>query len=68
MKESLNVWGIEEYKSEGVGCPIIPANLPFYKKVVLFFFRFGICPICITMSLGYSLTKLGKKVIGVFGQ
>jgi hypothetical protein len=57
MKESINVWGIKEYEGDGVSCPIIPTNLPFHKKVVLFFFRFGVCPLCITMSLAYSIAK-----------
>jgi len=62
MKESINVWGIEEYEGDGVSCPIIPANLSFYKKFVLFFFRFGICPACITMSLSYNFLKSWKKI------
>jgi hypothetical protein len=37
MKESINVWGIKEYEGDGASCPVIPANLPFHKKVVLFF-------------------------------
>lgn len=59
----MNVWGIQEYKGDGVSCPIIPANLPLYKKIVLFFFRFGICPMCITLSLGYSIMHGGKKLV-----
>ena len=62
MKESINVWGIEEYEGDGMSCPIVPANLPFHKKFVLFFFRFGICPACITMSLSYNLVKSWKKI------
>ena len=59
MKESLNIWGIKE--SEGESCPIIPAHLPWYKKVALLFFRFGVCPACITMSLAYSIGSLFKR-------
>lgn len=62
MKESINVWGIKEYEGDEISCPITPANLPLYKKVVLFFFRFGICPACVTMSMGYNILKFGKKV------
>ncbi len=65
MKESVNVWGIKEFEGDGLSCPITPANLPFHKKVVLFFFRFGICPACVTMSLGYNLMKLVKRVFRV---
>jgi hypothetical protein len=63
MEESINVWGINEFEGDGISCPIIPANLPFYKKMVLFFFRFGICPMCITMSLGYSILKPFKALM-----
>lgn len=62
MKESVNVWGIQEYIGDGTTCPIIPANLPAYKKFVLFFFRFGICPACVTMSLGYNARKAWRKL------
>jgi hypothetical protein len=62
MKESLNVWGIKEYEGDGVSCPIIPAHLPFHKKLVLFFFRFGVCPICVTMSLAYSIARPFKRM------
>lgn len=58
MKQSLNVWGIKEYEGDGVSCPISPANLPWYKKLALTFFRFGICPMCITMSLVYKVGQL----------
>lgn len=61
MKQSLNIWGIKEFEGNGMSCPVIPARLPFYKKLVLFFFRFGICPLCITMSLVYTIRKLLKK-------
>lgn len=66
MEESINVWGIKEYEGDGVSCPIILANLPFHKKVMLFFFRFGVCPICITMSLGYNLLKPFKRIVVKF--
>ena len=62
MKESVNVWGIKEYEGDGKSCAITPANLPLHKKFVLFFFRFGICPACVTMSLGYSVKKAFKKM------
>jgi hypothetical protein len=64
MKESMNIWGIEEYEGDGMSCPIMPANLPAYKKFFLFFFRFGICPLCVTMSLGYSLAQFGRQLLG----
>jgi hypothetical protein len=65
MKESINIWGIHEYEGDGITCPIVPVNLPWYKKVVLSFFRFGICPMCVTMSLTYKVAQvLGlKKVV-----
>ncbi len=65
MKTTLNIWGIEEYEGDGESCPITPVNLPFYKKFVLFFFRFGVCPLCVTMSLGYSLMRFAKKVANI---
>ena len=62
MKQSINVWGIQEYEGDGQSCPIIPKNLPFYKKLALFFFRFGVCPMCITMSLTYNIGKFFKNL------
>ncbi|MBX9784233.1 MAG: hypothetical protein K2X48_13165 [Chitinophagaceae bacterium] len=62
MKESINVWGIQEFEGDGESCPIIPVNLPWYKKVALTFFRFGVCPACVTMSLSYSIGKFLKKL------
>lgn len=65
MKKAENVWGIKEYEGDGKNCPIIPKNLPWYKKLFLTFFRFGICPICITSSLLYS----GKRaILRLFGK
>ncbi|MFP5041062.1 hypothetical protein [Parasediminibacterium sp. JCM 36343] len=64
MKESVNIWGINEYKGDGISCSIIPVNLPWYKKVALTFFRFGVCPMCVTMSLTYSIDKLFRKLLG----
>ena len=58
--ESINVWGIKEYEGDGASCPIIPTNLPWYKKIVLTFFRFGVCPMCVTMSLTYKVAQLLK--------
>ena len=66
MKESINVWGINEYEGDGMSCPITPANLPFHKKFVLFFFRFGICPACVTASLGYNVLKTVRSVAARF--
>ena len=61
MTEPINVWGIKEFTGDGRSCPIVPVNLPVYKKVVLFFFRFGICPACVTMSLAYNVSKIFKR-------
>jgi hypothetical protein len=66
MKESINIWGIKEFEGDGISCPTTPANLPFHKKIVLFFFRFGVCPMCITMSLGYTIRKPFKRMIMSF--
>ena len=57
MKSSFNIWGIKETQGDGRSCPIIPAQLPWYKKLLLTFFRFGVCPLCVTMSLSYSIGK-----------
>ena len=58
----MNIWNIQEYEGDGVSCPITPTELPFYKKAGLFFFRFGICPLCVTTSVGYSLLRLIRPV------
>ncbi|MET3877336.1 hypothetical protein [Chitinophaga sp. OAE865] len=59
MKTALNIRG---YKGNGKGCPVIPAHLPWYKKVVLTFFRFGVCPLCITMSVAYSIGRIFRRM------
>jgi hypothetical protein len=64
MKASINIWGIQEFDENGISCPIIPANQPWYKKVTLTFFRFGVCPLCVTMSLAYSIGKFFRKLLG----
>jgi len=61
MKVKSNVWGIKEYEGDGLTCPIVPANIPWYKKIMLTEFRFGICPMCITVSLTYSIGALFRK-------
>ncbi|ADB39265.1 hypothetical protein [Spirosoma linguale] len=58
----MNIWNIQEYEGDGVSCPITPVNLPFHKKVGLFFFRFGICPLCVTTSIGYSTVRLIRQI------
>ncbi len=57
MKESINIWGIQEFEGDGISCPIVPVNLPWHKKVILTFFRFGICPMCIVSGIVYSTGK-----------
>ncbi len=52
-----NFWNIQEYTGDGVSCPLTPVSLPRYKKVGLFFFRFGICPLCVASSVAYSLYR-----------
>jgi hypothetical protein len=64
MKESINIWGIKEYEGDGESCPITPVNLPLHKKIILFFFRFGICPMCVTMSILYNLKKYFQTITG----
>jgi hypothetical protein len=61
MKESINIWGIREFEGDGESCPVVPANLPFHKKMLLFFFRFGICPACVSMSVGYTIRKAWQR-------
>ncbi len=43
-------------------CPIISAQerskAPFWKQTLMFFFRFGVCPMCMTSSITYSLYEL----------
>ncbi len=62
QKESINIWGIQEFEGDGFSCPIIPAHLPWYKKVFLTFFRFGVCPLCVTMSLAFSVKKMIRNL------
>ncbi len=62
-KESINIWGIKEFEGDGISCPIIPTNLPWHKKATLTVFRFGVCPMCVTMSLAYSIKKLLSKTV-----
>ncbi len=54
---ATNIWNIAETTGDGVSCPITPVNLPWYKQVGLFFFRFGVCPLCVTSSVGYGLVR-----------
>ncbi len=63
MNESINVWGIREFDGDGVSCPLVPANLPWPKKVVLTFFRFGVCPTCVTLSVTYAIGRFFRKVV-----
>ncbi|MBO9730252.1 MAG: hypothetical protein J7623_16550 [Chitinophaga sp.] len=60
MKTAANIWGIKEFEEAGPHCPIIPAHLPWYKKAFLALFRFGVCPLCITMSIAYSLRRMTR--------
>ena len=62
MKESINVWGIKEFEGDGIRCPVVPAKPPWYKKAALTFFRFGVCPACVTLSLTYSLGKAFRRL------
>lgn len=64
MKTLENIWGIHEYEGDGKSCPIIPVQLPWYKKLLLTFFRFGLCPMCISLSLVYSMIKTFRKLSG----
>jgi len=50
-----------EIEDNGASCPIIPAKLPWYKKVCQVFFRFGACPVCIIRSCAYSIRRLFSK-------
>lgn len=57
----MNIWGIEETGGDGRNCPVVPADMPLHKRILLTFFRFGLCPVCITMSLVYAVIKPFKK-------
>ncbi|WP_155297216.1 hypothetical protein [Spirosoma aerolatum] len=57
----MNIWNIQEYEGDGISCPITPIRLPWYKKMGLVFFRFGVCPICVTSSIGYSLYRIIRR-------
>ena len=60
---ATNIWNIKEYEGDGVSCPITPANLPWYKKVGLFFFRFGVCPLCVTSSVVYGTVRWARQLL-----
>ena len=60
----MNIWGIKENTGDGISCPVIPAQVAWYKKIFLFFFRFGICPLCVTMSVAYAVARLTKRLAG----
>ncbi len=60
----MNIWGISEHTGDGISCPIVPAQVAWYKKLFLFFFRFGICPLCVTMSVTYAGARLFKRLVG----
>lgn len=49
-------------EAQGAACPFIPAEerrrAPLWKQVTTFFFRFGVCPMCMTASVSYSLYEL----------
>ncbi|CAA9286968.1 MAG: hypothetical protein AVDCRST_MAG56-4292 [uncultured Cytophagales bacterium] len=60
----MNIWGISENTGDGISCPIVPARAAWYKKLFLFFFRFGICPLCVTMSVTYAVARLFKRLAG----
>ncbi|TWF41790.1 hypothetical protein FHW36_103594 [Chitinophaga polysaccharea] len=62
MKREVNIWGIKAFEGDGESCPIIPVHLPWYKKLALTFFRFGVCPLCITMSVGYSIRRFFRRI------
>lgn len=53
----MNILGVKEFEGDGKSCPIIPISLPLHKRILLLFFRFGICPICMTMSIAYAIRK-----------
>lgn len=48
---------------EGTSCPITPTvtKRPMWKRVLLFFFRFGICPACVTMSIAYAIVTWARR-------
>jgi hypothetical protein len=62
MKTAVNIRGTRKFEGDGKSCPVIPAHLPWYKKVALIFFRFGVCPLCITMSVSYSIGGLFRRM------
>jgi hypothetical protein len=63
----MNIWGIEEHRGDGRSCPITPVHLPWPKRIFLFFFRFGLCPLCVTMSVGYCFVRTFRTIIRGLG-
>lgn len=64
MKRDVNIWGIKAFEGDGKSCPVIPVHLPWYKKLVLTVFRFGVCPLCIMMSVGYRIRRFFLRMSG----
>lgn len=49
-------------EAQGAVCSFITIqerkSTPLWKQVAMFFFRFGVCPMCLTASVSYSLYEL----------
>lgn len=43
-------------------CPVTKTEESTIKKLLLFFFRFGVCPACITASIGYGIVNFIKSI------
>jgi hypothetical protein len=59
-----------KWNTTASSCPMPPSKklikdrgTVFYlKELGLFFFRFGICPLCITASISYGLYRIFKSI------
>ena len=65
MENPVNIWNIKEYEGDGISCPVIPVNLPFHKKAVLFFFNdfINTCTYCQCGIQGISIIQIDWKCL-----
>lgn len=45
----------------GASCPVTKTDESLFKKILLFFFRFGLCPACVIASVGYGIVNFFKS-------
>jgi hypothetical protein len=70
ITQSYAIVGRQQYTAQtvtqtvmqGAACPVAFAEEPkragIAKQIAMFFFRFGVCPMCMTASISFSLYEL----------